>query len=201
MPKDTFYNLIEEKQKKIFSAAVEEFSTKRYSEASINQIIKNAGIPRGSFYQYFENKEDLYLYVLTEIGKEKMNVAKNSKQLKPDADFFDTYLHMLEMILTWAEDNPKYYQIGALMDMDDSDFITNLRENFPDGFQLLKDQIEIDKKRGLIKPDVDANAVIDLIYALNLSFVKEFYKTRSAENLLKKTMDFLKIIKGGISSV
>ncbi len=50
MPKDTFLNLIEEKKKRIFDAAVREFSTRCFSEASINQIVKNAGIPEGSFY-------------------------------------------------------------------------------------------------------------------------------------------------------
>jgi TetR/AcrR family transcriptional regulator len=47
----------------------------RFSDASINQIIKAAGISRGSFYQYFVDKEDLYLYMLTEIGKEKLAIA------------------------------------------------------------------------------------------------------------------------------
>jgi TetR/AcrR family transcriptional regulator len=62
MPKDTFFNLDEAKRNRIFEAAVDEFSQRRFSEASINQVVKNAGISRGSFYQYFQNKEDLYLY-------------------------------------------------------------------------------------------------------------------------------------------
>lgn len=35
-----------------------------FNEASINQIIKEAGIPRGSFYMYFQDKEDLFRYLL-----------------------------------------------------------------------------------------------------------------------------------------
>ena len=50
MLKDTFSNLREEKKKRVFDATVQEFCTRRFSEASINQIVKNAGIPNGSFY-------------------------------------------------------------------------------------------------------------------------------------------------------
>lgn len=42
MPKETFNNLSGNKKRKIFEAAVHEFSTRRFSEASINQIVKTA---------------------------------------------------------------------------------------------------------------------------------------------------------------
>lgn len=64
MPKETFFHLPEEKRKRILQAAQVEFSRTSLQEASIAKIIKLAEIPRGSFYQYFENKEDLYFYYL-----------------------------------------------------------------------------------------------------------------------------------------
>ena len=64
MPKQTFYKLPREKQERILAAAKREFTQVRYSDASINQIIRDAGIPRGSFYQYFEDKKDLFLCFL-----------------------------------------------------------------------------------------------------------------------------------------
>ncbi|MDO4975842.1 MAG: TetR/AcrR family transcriptional regulator [Eubacteriales bacterium] len=66
MPKDTFYRLPDEKRERILNAAKNEFFRVPYGQASINQIIKNADIPRGSFYQYFEDKKDIFLYVLSE---------------------------------------------------------------------------------------------------------------------------------------
>ena len=64
MPTNTFFNLPIEKKKKIMNAAKSEFVEYSFYDASINRIIKNAGISRGSFYMYFENKEDLFLYIL-----------------------------------------------------------------------------------------------------------------------------------------
>ena len=64
MPSSTFLNLPAEKQEKLLEAATREFSHRPFNEASINQIIKEAGIPRGSFYMYFKNKEDIFLCLL-----------------------------------------------------------------------------------------------------------------------------------------
>ena len=64
MGRETFLRLPEEKRSRFLKAAWEEFSRVPFAEASINQIVHRAEIPRGSFYQYFESKEDLFRYLL-----------------------------------------------------------------------------------------------------------------------------------------
>ena len=59
MPKETFLKLPEEKKQKIIKAAKKEFERVPIEEVSIKNIVENAEIARGSFYQYFESKEDL----------------------------------------------------------------------------------------------------------------------------------------------
>ena len=57
---ETFLRLPAEKRERILDAAWEEFTTVPFAGASINQIVRRAGIPRGSFYQYFADKSDLF---------------------------------------------------------------------------------------------------------------------------------------------
>lgn len=64
MPRDTFYNLDEKKREKIMDAAIKEFTEHELHKARVSNIIKEADIPRGSFYQYFEDLDDLYYYVI-----------------------------------------------------------------------------------------------------------------------------------------
>lgn len=64
MVKQTFYNLPLEKKKRIIDAIIQEIEQKSYEDISINQIVKNAGISRGSFYQYFDDKSDLLSVIL-----------------------------------------------------------------------------------------------------------------------------------------
>jgi len=66
MPTKTFYNLPDDKREKLMDAIRSELSCTSVDEVSINKIIRAAGIPRGSFYQYFENKGDMLRHLLSE---------------------------------------------------------------------------------------------------------------------------------------
>ena len=64
MPTDTFFRLPEEKRARIMDSAWSEFTAVPYAEASINRIVQASRIPRGSFYQYFEDKNDLFFFLM-----------------------------------------------------------------------------------------------------------------------------------------
>ena len=49
MPTQTFFNLPKKKQELLLKSARNEFTNTSFENASINQIIKEAGISRGSF--------------------------------------------------------------------------------------------------------------------------------------------------------
>ena len=78
MPRSTFCRLAPEKQERLLEAATREFSRRSFAEASINQIIKDAGIPRGSFYMYFDDKEDLFCYVMSGYVDQLLMVVRES---------------------------------------------------------------------------------------------------------------------------
>ena len=74
MPKSTFYNLPIEKQKKVIKAGKKEFSKWNINKASINRIIKNAKISKGSFYQYFVDKDEFYWYIVELVIKDNITL-------------------------------------------------------------------------------------------------------------------------------
>jgi len=59
-----FNNLNSEKQAEIINAAIKEFVNNGYEKASTNEIVKKANISKGSLFNYFNNKRDLYLYLI-----------------------------------------------------------------------------------------------------------------------------------------
>lgn len=97
----TFQNLKEDKKNRIIDAALEEFSLRPFNEASITNIVKNADISRGSFYQYFGNKENIYKYLVnylyTKHRDELVDILlKNSGQLYPSLlEFYEHYIDAL----------------------------------------------------------------------------------------------------------
>jgi AcrR family transcriptional regulator len=64
MPSPTFHKLSASKQKQIVETALIEFSLLPYDKVSIFQIAKKSEVSRGTFYEYFENKLDIYHYLL-----------------------------------------------------------------------------------------------------------------------------------------
>ena len=76
MPSDTFFRLPEEKRRRLMDAAWEEFTSVRFSDASINRIIHAANIPRGSFYQYFTDKDDLFSYLVRPLQQHFFDLAR-----------------------------------------------------------------------------------------------------------------------------
>ena len=66
MPTQTFFRLPPEKKEKILKAAMQEYARVPSSQVSVKNIVETAGIPRGSFYAYFEGKDDLGDYLMQE---------------------------------------------------------------------------------------------------------------------------------------
>jgi AcrR family transcriptional regulator len=77
MPTDTFNNLPEEKRNRIINLSIAEFAAHAYKVASISNIVRKAGIAKGSFYQYFEDKKDLYRYMIQISTDEKFKMVKD----------------------------------------------------------------------------------------------------------------------------
>lgn len=118
MPKKTFFNLLDEKKEKIIECSKEEFSKYNFYDASINRIIKNAGISRGSFYQYFENKEDLYIYLLDSYRNAIIQEIKNKVNGKK-YDVFELQLLVFDYITNEGmTSKDKEFIISAISNMD-----------------------------------------------------------------------------------
>lgn len=69
----TFLHLPEEKRNRIYQCALKEFAEHPYEKSSINRIIAEASISKGSFYQYFDNKGDLYSYCIVRLYEIVLN--------------------------------------------------------------------------------------------------------------------------------
>lgn len=90
MPKTTFYNLLKTKQSHILQAAAREFAAHPYDNASISKVTRITGIAKGSFYQYFENKQDLYRTLIEHATEAKLDLINRLPTPGPASDLFDT---------------------------------------------------------------------------------------------------------------
>lgn len=198
MPTKTFFNLPEEKRGRIFEAAVDEFSEVRFSEASINRIIKAAGISRGSFYQYFEDKEDLFKHVFTQIGREKIGVYEGSSDISAEVDLFANIFAAMPAIFDWADRNEKYNRIGLLLVTEQPEMLERM---FPgnQNTQWFVDYIKERQRQGAIRMDIDPQFVVELLQAITMTLLQEYYIKGNREGVVHKVHSFFDIIAHGIA--
>jgi AcrR family transcriptional regulator len=112
LPLSTFFNLPDEKRQKIIDCALDEFSEHDYESASISKVVANAGIAKGSLYQYFKDKSDLYNYLLELVAETKARMMHEAFPQNDDLPFFDR-LRLLFSVMTGFEIRyPKLASIG-----------------------------------------------------------------------------------------
>lgn len=105
MPKETFYKLKTGKRKAITNAFLREFSIKIYDEASISNVVKSLGIAKGSIYQYFTDKLDLFLYLQTVCNEVKSTYVSNVKRADYP-DFWSYYRALYEKGMDFDINHP-----------------------------------------------------------------------------------------------
>lgn len=108
MPTITFYNLKEEKKKAIISAVKKEFSRIDLIDMSVKNIVEDAHIARGSFYQYFESREDLIEYIISSEFEEEERVYLNLLK-EYNNDIFEATYEFLYLLIEKQNKNPKYF--------------------------------------------------------------------------------------------
>jgi len=110
VPKQTFLNLPEEKRQGIVNAAIEEFAEFGFDASSINRIVANSGISKGSFYQYFEDKMDVFKYLMDVIAKEKTEYYKGKHPPSANLDTFEYFRWMVKIGMEFNSAYPRLVQ-------------------------------------------------------------------------------------------
>ncbi|AKI97786.1 TetR/AcrR family transcriptional regulator [Kosmotoga pacifica] len=164
MPKDTFFNLPEDKRKRIIQGAIELFSSKAYHAVSVNQLVKATGIPKGSFYQYFEDKRDLFRYLIQLIYADK--VERLHGVFSDGTGLFDLLRAMAREAVAFAKDNPKYTAIANRL-MADSELKKEILADFaPESNSFMEELILRSYERGELKTELEPEVLARIIMAV-----------------------------------
>lgn len=163
MPKETFYHLRIEKREKIERALENEFGRASFEKSSISNIIEEAKIPRGSFYQYFENKEDAIKYIM----KKYMLLEKGTVKrilLETKGNIFEATLKIFDYMISEIYENSKITLYKNIMQ--------ELKKNNINLFDSIEEKEEIKEINQLI--DV---SILDLKEEEDLKYIMKIIST------------------------
>lgn len=184
MPKETFYRLPDEKREMVMAAAEREFLENSFEAASINRIIKEAAIPRGSFYQYFEDKKDIFLYIVSTHKNEAFGFVESFIK-DSDGDVFSFMRKAIDFMISAecsekVEGMKRIFSQPWVFDMIVSDTMKGKQEeaNTPKGIMFKY----IDKNQLNVENDDELIALINIFASISLGlFFKIFIMGKNME--------------------
>jgi AcrR family transcriptional regulator len=107
----TFRNLPESKRERIVAAATREFSEKGYQGASINTLVDDLGISKGSIFQYFTNKKGLFLFIFQAAVDRVRRTLVAVKEETEDLEVFERIRRSLLVGVDFVRRHPQIYRI------------------------------------------------------------------------------------------
>jgi AcrR family transcriptional regulator len=171
MPQATFFNLSDNKRNLIISAAIDEFSSASYSTASINQICKKSNIAKGSFYQYFTDKMDLYVYIMTLAIEEKIRFFSVILREFHTLSLLEQFRLLFIKGIEFAKDYPQYAALGEQFSKENNQLAKSsvIKAGDKQSELLFIKMIDHAKSKGEIDSKVDSLALSMMFQSLNNS--------------------------------
>lgn len=208
MAKDTFFNLPEEKRARILNIAAEEFAAHPYHVASISTIVRKAGIAKGSFYQYFNDKKDLYRFLIELGTNKKLTIAQKLPALDPSTGLFGYMRWQFLLVVFFEIRYPLLAQITYRAFVEEIPFPEMTEELRRRGMtQFFKQLISQGLIHGEVAPWVDPDVAAFMMEVIFYQFGKYFvdrlnitekdftnrsiYENAEAQQLLSNLMDIL----------
>lgn len=194
MPKDTFFNLAEEKRMKIIRAAIDQFSDYNYSNVTINRLVQAADIPKGSFYQYFENKDDLYMYIFTQFGDTKLDLFERINAKIPFISFKEYMMeYMIELKKLEISNDQMFHLRREFLNQCPQHIKKEISGiEMPKSIEAFKSVIDAYIEKKEFRKDLDSRTAA-FVALTSISNV-EFYNYAEEEDVtavLMRVMDFL----------
>ncbi|MFK5882958.1 MAG: TetR/AcrR family transcriptional regulator [Candidatus Izemoplasma sp.] len=198
MPKDTFFNLEPKKRKKILNAARKEFSRTPLDKVKISNIINHADIPRGSFYQYFENIDDLFYFFIEEVQLERESFLLEFAR-KEAGDIFDYAKNIFGYeydLFTSHNRHNLMMNIFKSMSLN-TDYFEKYNERRKQFIIKLLAEIRVDNLR--FSSEKDLLSIFHLIQDHRRSLIhKSTYKIQTKEEIVEQYNWFIDVFKHGI---
>lgn len=203
MPTETFYNLKTEKKERVIQAIIKELSSHTYEHINLSNIVRDSGIARGSFYQYFKDKDDLFIYFFQYIGEKKAIMYQDLFDPKNDLTFLERFKMMYLRGFKFAQTYPELVGAGYNM-MQSKAFMDSemLKVSMEQGILYFENLIKIDQEKGIIRPSIDARLLASMIldYMNKMTFESYIHPSMTMDSIEHYVNLIADILQKGIET-
>lgn len=163
MPRQRFHKLSSEKRQTILTAAAEGFAEHGFESASQNRMIAEAGISKGAFYYYFDDKEDLYATVLTSALERLLERVGAPREVDSIEDYWAQCHEIYRRSLHFWQQEPTTAALVRRLDRGDGPSIKALASlrQLIDGFW--RQFVTIGQRIGAVRVDLPVDLLVRIL--------------------------------------
>ena len=191
-----FEQLPEEKQSRIVNASISEFAEKDYETASMNTVVNQAGISKGSLFNYFKTKSVLYdhIYQLA-LGEVKLYL-RDVRDETIDLSFENRLSKVVDSGVLFIMEHPRlariYFRLVYSGDSPNREKIVNELQAMSDDYlgNIIQDAID----RNELNPNLDKSQSVFFLDAVLNRFLKEYHLVMNQRS--QDTFDKEEWVKG-----
>ncbi len=205
MPKKTFLRLDAEKQERVIRSAIGEFNKNGFERTRIEDIAAGAGVAKGSIYQYFEDKKDLYIYC-AEWGLAVFMKKLDGYAPTSDMDIFEYFADTLTKIRVMQEEKDLIAFL-SLMTQEPGLAEASMAGMYQVGDEYIVRLIANSKRKGSVRRDIDDEILKEYFIGITdrferrwmsryLDFSREIPPEQN-EMVQKELAQMLELIKNG----
>jgi AcrR family transcriptional regulator len=171
-----------EKHRQIMTAAAALFARQGYQKTSIDEIVREAGISKGLYYHYFENKKELYIHLYNSYADILSNTICERVALS-ETDFFERLKQVSHIRIDFAVSYPSLYRFLYSAYYEEHPDIAPLIKNkneelLQNSYQSSASNIDWSKLKQGLSPD----RAIELVTWVADGFAQKIATTKGVDN-------------------
>jgi AcrR family transcriptional regulator len=166
MPTVTWGRVDPARRAAVLEAAEAEFSARGFSNGSLNVIARRAKVAKGSLFQYFADKADLYAFVADTAGQRvRSYMERQIVELDSSRPFFEFLTDMLDVWVAYFADHPRERALHAAASLEvDTDARISVRTVIHRQYlEVLRPLVREARDRGDLRADADTDALLSLL--------------------------------------
>jgi AcrR family transcriptional regulator len=184
LPKETFFNLPEEKKEKIIRESIKEFGKHGFEKGNIGKIAKDAGVSKGSMYQYFEDKKELYIHCVKEAFNISMNYGSAKIHNFQEANIIDLFYEGFKDSWIFLKEEKDIYVFLLNLYYDNKHSIKDdaLAYILEQSRDFMRNLIDINKEKDYIRKDISTESILIFIEGVSTKVKEHMRESAEKEN-------------------
>ncbi len=166
MPTVTWARLAGQRRAAVVAAAEAEFAAHGFSRGSLNVIARRAGVAKGSLFQYFADKRDLYAFI-SDVASQRVRVYMEDRIRELDASrpFFEFLTDLLDVWVGYFAEHPRERALHAAASFEvDTDARVSVRAVVHRHYlEVLRPLVHDARARGDLHRDADTDTLLSLL--------------------------------------